>query len=276
MPLQRAAGRLEAEFAVSAGRTRIRRLHQAGCLKLRQPRPLPGGVQAEAVLINSSGGLTGGDRLQQAFAVEEGAALTLTTQACERVYRAASDHAGVATRLVAGSGSALQWLPQETILFDGGAVRRTLDVDSAPDARLLLAESVILGRRMMGETVRTGLFRDRWRVRRDGRLVFADDLAFGPGIEATRPARRRPRRRRGLRDRALCRAGRRSAARRGARPARPCGGASLVGGVLVARLPRRPGSISGAASSRCFGPGGRRASACMVALTMVRRETRCS
>ena len=236
MSLQRAAGRLEAEFAVSAGRTRVRRLHQAGCLKLRQPRPLPGRAEAEAVLINTSGGLTGGDRLQQALAVDKGAALTLTTQACERVYRAASDHAGVATRLVAGPGASLQWLPQETILFDGGAVRRTLDVDSAPDARLLLAESVILGRRMMGETVRTGLFRDRWRVRRDGRLVFADDLAFGPAVEETR---RRAASLAG--DAAFATAlyaapdaERRLDAVRGLLG--PSGGASLVGGVLVARL----------------------------------------
>lgn len=158
----------------SGSATRIRRLHQAGSLKLRFPRlPKPG---AEAILVNTSGGLTGGDRLRQRFEVEPDGDLTVTTQACERVYRSLGGDAEVATVLRVGEGATLRYLPQETILFDGGRLRRSLDLEACASSRFLLVESVILGREAMGESVRTGRLRDRWRIRRDGALVFADDL----------------------------------------------------------------------------------------------------
>lgn len=163
-------------LGVSAGRTRLRELHQAGCLKFRFPRH--GDGRAEAVAINTSGGLTGGDRLHYGASLGSCTTATLTTQACERVYRSHGDDAIVKTTLQIGSGASLAYLPQETILFDGGRLRRTLDVDADPSSRFLLLEPVILGREMMGEQVETGALRDRWRIRVDGRLVFADDLSF--------------------------------------------------------------------------------------------------
>ncbi len=185
VPHQRARGSVSASFRQVDGVSRIARLHQSGCLKLRFPR-LPDRA-AQAILINSSGGLTGGDRVDQAFAVAPRATLTITTQACERVYRSSGGHAGVSTRLAIAEGASCAYLPQETILFNGGAVSRTLDVDAATNASVLLCESVILGRTAMGETVESGLFRDRWRVRIGGRLAFADDLCVGGAIaEATR------------------------------------------------------------------------------------------
>ncbi|MCB8839133.1 urease accessory protein UreD [Aurantimonas sp. VKM B-3413] len=172
--MQRSAGRVELAVRPVASRTRIARLHQAGCLKLRFPRPA--GPEAEAILINTSGGLTGGDRLDQHFDLAPGSRLAVTTQACERVYRAASGKAEVTSRVRLADDASFAWLPQETILFDGGAVRRRLEVDAAATARFLLVESVILGREMMGESVRNGVFRDSWRIRIGGRLAFADEL----------------------------------------------------------------------------------------------------
>ncbi len=99
--------------------------------------------------------------------------------ACEKVYRARDGRAEVEVSLNAAAGGRIDWLPQETILFDGGALARTLAADLAADARLLAAEAVILGRTAMAEIVRVGELRDRWRIRRAGRLVFADDLHFG-------------------------------------------------------------------------------------------------
>lgn len=184
-PHQRARGSVSASFRQADGASRIARLHQSGCLKLRFPR-LPDRA-AQAILINSSGGLTGGDRIDQSFAVAPGAALTVTTQACERVYRSSGGHAGVATQLKIAEGASCAYLPQETILFDGGAICRTLDVEAAADATVLLCESAILGRTAMGETVASGLFRDRWRVRLGQRLAFADDLRLEGAIaQATR------------------------------------------------------------------------------------------
>lgn len=165
-----------AEFRWSEGRSRLARLHQAGCLKLRFPRLHGPDVGAEAVLINSSGGVTGGDRLAQEFTVGEGAQLTVTTQACERVYRALAGQAEITTSVSVAPDAGFAFLPQETILFDGGALGRRLDVEAAASSRLLLVESVVLGRTLMGETVMHGSFHDRWRIRRDGQLVFADDL----------------------------------------------------------------------------------------------------
>lgn len=187
--LQRARGEIDARFGPVAGRTCIRRLRQAGSLKLRIPR-LPGG-EAEAVAINTAGGLAGGDRLAQRFHVEPGARLTVTTQACERVYAALGDTAAeLSTRLAVGEGAEALFLPQETILFDRARLRRTLDVDCAATGRFLLTESVLLGREAMGETLREGLLHDRWRVRHAGRLVFADDLRLAGDLAALarRPA----------------------------------------------------------------------------------------
>lgn len=174
---QRAQGEARATFGPAGprGETRLRHLHQAGALKLRFPRV----AEAEAVLINTAGGLTGGDALRQSFEVEPGGALRVTTQACERIYRSTGPDARVTTRLSVAPNAALSYFPQETILFDGGRLSRSLDVDAASSSRLLLCESVVLGREAMGESVTTGALRDRWRVRREGQLILADDLKLG-------------------------------------------------------------------------------------------------
>jgi urease accessory protein len=170
--LQRARGCARIAVRAEDGATRLSRLYQDGCGKIR----LPKAAGLEAVLINSAGGVTGGDRLEWATEAGAGARLTLTTQACEKVYRARDGVAEVRTTLTLGEDARIDWLPQETILFDGGGLTRTLDADLAEGAQLLAVEAMILGRTAMDETVRTGALRDRWRIRREGRLVFADDL----------------------------------------------------------------------------------------------------
>jgi urease accessory protein len=83
-------------------------------------------------------------------------------------------------------GASLEWLPQETILFEKSRLERSFDIDVAPTGRLLAVEAVILGRQAMGETGIRAEMRDRWRVRRGGRLVFADNLKLDD-IPATHP-----------------------------------------------------------------------------------------
>ena len=178
--LQRARGCARIAVRAEAGRTRLARLFQDGCGKIRLPKDARA-TGLEAVLINTAGGVTGGDRLEWDAEAGDGARLTLTTQACEKIYRARDGVAEVRTILTLGEDARLDWLPQETILFDGGALRRSLEADLAPGARLLAAEAVVLGRTAMDETVRAGALSDRWRIRREGRLVFADDLRLdGP------------------------------------------------------------------------------------------------
>jgi urease accessory protein len=174
--LQRVDARGELVVAMTAGRTRPQRILQEGAAKIRFPRT--GGDVFEAILINTAGGLTGGDRLKWTVRVGEDARASVTTQACEKVYRAGQGHAEVACRLTVGRGGHLAWLPQETIAYDGSALRRRLDVEIAQGGSALVLEATLMGRQASGETVREALFRDRWRVRVAEQLVHAEDLTL--------------------------------------------------------------------------------------------------
>ncbi|PYE87327.1 urease accessory protein UreD [Phyllobacterium leguminum] len=174
----RGAGQLAAKR--QAGRTRLDIFYQEGCAKIRLPETFDGTM--EAVLINTAGGLTGGDVLDWRFDAGEGTALTLTTQACEKIYKASAGTATVGTTITVGAGARVDWLPQETILFDNASLTRRLEVDLAPKAEFLAVEAVILGRKAMGETMQSGLFRDRWRIRRAGRLIHAEETRMAGDI----------------------------------------------------------------------------------------------
>jgi urease accessory protein len=176
----RGTGRLVAKPL--AGRTRIAELFQEGAAKIRLPTTFDASM--EAVLINTSGGLTGGDRMDWTIAAGPDTNLTVTTQACEKLYKASFGTAEVSTRIEAGEGARLSWLPQETILFDRASVTRSLEVDLAGTAEFVAVEAVLLGRKAMGETMREGFFRDRWRIRRAGRLVHAEDQRLEGDIAA--------------------------------------------------------------------------------------------
>ncbi|WP_299639593.1 urease accessory protein UreD [Devosia sp.] len=174
---QRAHGSGRIETQVLDGRTRLTTLYQEGCAKIRLPHTHDASLQA--VLINTAGGLTGGDDVSWEARAAPGAKLVLTTQACERVYRSLGDDANVRTRLAVGAGAHLDWLPQETILFEGARLDRSLDVDLAPDASFFAIEAILLGREAMGETARSARLRDNWRIRRNGRLIHAEATRLG-------------------------------------------------------------------------------------------------
>ncbi|OWU68758.1 urease accessory protein ureD [Marinibacterium profundimaris] len=159
-------------------------LHQQGSMKALFPRPR--GPALDAVLLNTGGGITGGDRFDVAATAGADTRLTITTQAAERAYKAQPEEIGrVRNRLVLGARATLDWLPQETILFDGAALDRRLSADlQGPDARLLLVEPVVFGRHAMGETLRRGRFTDRIDIRRDGQLLFSDRIALTGDIAA--------------------------------------------------------------------------------------------
>jgi len=173
--LQRAFGKSRVSWKRSGEDTVLDRLEQDGAAKIRLPRQEKGDPPL-AVLLNTAGGLTGGDRIETAVEVGAGCRAMATSQACERIYRSLGPNAVVETRLTVGDGGRLDWLPQETILFEGGRLSRKLEADLAPGASLLAVEAVIFGRAAMGERVATGFVHDRWRIRRAGRLIYADDL----------------------------------------------------------------------------------------------------
>lgn len=170
------------------GRSRVERLYQEGAAKIRMPAVCADPM--EVILINTAGGLTGGDRIAWEIAARRDASVTLTTQACEKAYRSHAGEACVDVRLAADAGGRIAWLPQETIIYDGAALSRRLDVELADGAEALIVEATLFGRLAMGETVRRAGFRDRWRVRQDGRLVHAEAFSVGPDVAGTlaRPA----------------------------------------------------------------------------------------
>ena len=170
----RAVGRIELTVAADAGRSRRRRVHEAGALRVRFPHG--DGATLEAVTINTAGGMTGGDRFAIDVKVDAGAKLTLTTAAAEKIYRSLGPDTEIRVKLEVGEGGTLAWLPQETIVFDRVRLRRSIDVDLEHGAQLLLAEAVVFGRSAMGETVTAALLTDRWRVRLGGALVFAETV----------------------------------------------------------------------------------------------------
>jgi len=181
----RVASRIAMTVGVQAGRSRCMRIYEDGALRVR----FPNDEQLQAIVVNTAGGIAGGDRISFDVTVEEGAGLTLTTAAAEKAYRSLGDDATLDVALRVERGATLHWLPQETILFNEARLSRSIEVDLAQDARLLLAEAVIFGRTAMDEAVNNGKLVDRWRVRRGGKLVFADTVRLD-GRVAEQLARR--------------------------------------------------------------------------------------
>ena len=175
--LQRARGEGRVTASLRDGRSTVTTLFQDGCAKIRLPQTHAPSLQA--VLMNTAGGLTGGDHVRWSAGAAAGAHLVVTTPACERVYRSIDGDARVENRLSVAAGAHIDWLPQETILFENARLRRSLDVDLAGDATFTAVEAVLLGRAAMGETARNARLRDDWRIRRDGRLVHAEATRLG-------------------------------------------------------------------------------------------------
>ena len=152
---------------------KIEKLYQSGCAKLMLPKTY--GDMTEAVLLNTAGGITGGDRLDIDLTADA-SSLIVTTQTAERLYRSSTEPAKVDVKLTAKSAATLHWLPQETIIFEGAELDRTIRLDMAADSSCLLAETIILGREAMGEQVHNCHFTDKWRLYRDGQLFHAESL----------------------------------------------------------------------------------------------------
>ncbi len=167
-------------LAARDGATRRTETREDGSLRVRFPGACAGAP--EAVLVNTAGGIAGGDRFGIDLALGADARLVVTTAAAEKIYRSLGPDARFDITATLADGADLVWLPQETILFDRARLARTVDIALAPTARLTFAETVVFGRAAMGETVREGRFTDRWRIRRGGRLVFAENFRLDGAI----------------------------------------------------------------------------------------------
>ena len=178
----RAVGRIALAVQARAGMTRRARVREEGSLRVRFPGPAS--AELEAVIVNTAGGVAGGDRFALDVTVEPGARLVVSTAAAEKVYRTLEPDATIDVRLAVGASSSLAWLPQETILFNQARLTRTVDIDLAEDARLLLAEAIVFGRSGMGEAVDDAGVFDRWHLRRGGRLIHAEAMRLDGAVAA--------------------------------------------------------------------------------------------
>ena len=169
--MQRARGAID--LAIVAGK--LERFYQSGSAKIFMPKTYAKTI--EAVLVNTAGGLTGGDDFQVRLRADFDTHLTVSTQTAERVYRALGhQNANMRIHMELTGGACLHWLPQETILFDGARFSRQLNVEMDEDARFLASEMMVFGRTAMNETVLTGSLQDQWRIWRGGKLIHAEAL----------------------------------------------------------------------------------------------------
>ncbi len=170
--------RMRGSATVTVGRAGLRDLAQSGSAKAMLPRT--DADWPEVVFLNTAGGVTSGDRLDYALEVGAGARVTAAMQTAERAYRAPDGPGRVDVRLRVGAGGRLDWLPQETIAFEGSDLARSTQVDLAPDAAFLGVETLVLGRAAHGETVARARLDDRRVIRRGGALLHDDHVAIGP------------------------------------------------------------------------------------------------
>lgn len=184
----RVDARLELGIERLGGETRLSHRHESGALRFRFPRSH--GRPPEAVTVNIAGGLAGGDRVSTEITAGEGASISLTSAAAERIYRSAHDATRLSTRLVVKDDATALWLPQETILHNGSNVQRRFEIDLAKRARLVFAEMLYFGRRAAGEIFDRGALRESWRLRVGGALVLADETRMEAelGSPYTHPA----------------------------------------------------------------------------------------
>lgn len=176
--LQRAAGSGRIALSGSASGTRVIELFHRSPVRILLPRTAGSAVE-EAVVVNIGGGIAGGDRLNCEVTALDGASVAVTSQAAERIYCALSEPACIATKLAARGGARLAWLPQETILFNRARLRRETQLDVSSGAEVLALEWLVLGRAAHGEELLYGEVTDSWRVKLDGRLVWADTFRAG-------------------------------------------------------------------------------------------------
>lgn len=173
---QRSFGQALVGLVRRGGNTSLQTHRQVGSAKAILPR-VEGNVP-EVVFLNTSGGLTSGDRLDYALDLGDGCCAVATTQTAERCYCCPEGQAVVDVRLRVGAGGHIDWLPQETILFNGANLCRTTTIDLAPTASCLCVETVLLGRAAMGETLQTLSFRDARKIRRNGKPVYYEPVCL--------------------------------------------------------------------------------------------------
>ncbi|WP_374651187.1 urease accessory protein UreD [Dongia sp.] len=168
-------GSLDIRFlsdAALAG-TRLVHLDQRAPLRALFPHCSNMGLPVAAI-TTTCGGLTGGDHLSLAVHMGQEAGAMAVAQAAEKLYRSTGADTRIDVDLHLGANAWLEWLPQETILFDGARLRRRTRLNLGAGSAMLAGEMLTFGRQARGEELTHGLVRDEWHVARDGKPAWAD------------------------------------------------------------------------------------------------------
>src|SRR5262249_31393210 len=181
--LQRAKGSGRVVVTGSKKGTRIVDVFERAPVRIMFPRDVHGAIE-EAVVVDTAGGIAGGDLLEIAVTARANASITVTTQAAEKVYRALNEPARITTRLKAFDVAKIAWLPQETILFNWGRLNRGMEIELSSGAELLALEWLVLGRAARGEAITGGHIMDSWRVKTEDRLIWADSFRIADEVFA--------------------------------------------------------------------------------------------
>lgn len=176
----RATGGITLAVSADGGRMHRTQVHEHGSLRARFPNAQAN--MLETVIINTAGGMAGGDKFAIQIALGAGASILAGTAAAEKIYRSTGPDATITLSIDAARNSRCFWLPQETILFNRARLSRRIDVNLAEDTSLIMAEAVVFGRSAMGEAVGAGRLIDRWRVRRISQLIFAESVQLDGAI----------------------------------------------------------------------------------------------
>ncbi len=182
LKLARSEGQVEVGFKQQNNTSCLRHLYQSGCGRVRFPS-VDHPDMPEAVLINTAGGLTGGDKMRFEIVVDEEARLTVTGQAAEKIYKSIGPEVSIEAHLAVKSGGYLEWLPQETILFEKAKLRRLNKVELSSGSTFLAVEATVLGRRASGEALRNAHLIDGWKIWQNGKLVWFDQFRLNGNMD---------------------------------------------------------------------------------------------
>ena len=160
--------RFEPREVNGSQRTVMTERNHFGPLRILKPLYPEGDAICHAVIVHPPGGIVADDSLAVDLRVDSGAHALATTPGAQKWYRSTGADASSVTRLHVAEDAKLEWMPQETIVFDGARAAQTLEISLAPNAYFFGWEVLCLGRTTRGERFATGEFRQRIRLVRAG------------------------------------------------------------------------------------------------------------
>jgi urease accessory protein len=174
---------LALDFTQRGARTVLAERRHDGPLAVRKPLYPEGDDVCHAIVVHPPGGIAGGDELELTVRAKAGARALLTTPGAGKWYRTAGPWAHQRVALEAGAGAVLEWLPRETVVFEGAAAELDADIRLAPEASFIGWEIIRLGRAASGERFTRGQLRTRTSIRRDGQIAWLERARLEGGSD---------------------------------------------------------------------------------------------